>query len=629
MAGTTQPRVTAPELLSKFTPSLLRPETLEAIFVQREDLAADLVASITRATTTKGRHHHLLVGPRGIGKTHLVSIVYHRLMADAKVAKRLRVAWLREESWEVGSFADLLEAMLRALHSEYGDEALGDALASLRGVSDDEAERRAERALADWQGDHLLLLIAENLEDIFEGLGDTGQQRFRAWLQNRRSAVVLATTPSLFEGVSKQTGPFFNFFDVTQLDELTLDEATDLLVKIAELRRDTELADFLRSDTGRRRLKVVEALAGGHPRVWILLSECITTELIDELVPLFIKAMDDLTPYYQSRLKELSRQQRQIVTFLVRGKGAFTVKDIAEGTRQSPKVTGVQIKRLVEVGLVREADLSRFQGKPDRRKRYYELREPLLRLSLDVKESRGRPLRLIVEFLSDWFERPAVLMRLSTVSSDQRIERAHLEAMLASTASRAALADARSLLETVLQTHDSEEAWAALGDLVLAFVDDADFGCPADPPLEATLEKIALARLILLMGLAVAGPGNRRRLCAERAVRGLLAAAHDTRRLGHLAVLLIYSVQAFGAANAAEVDDWADAWQRYAGSDSRWQIPIEVFRVLASAKRGDDQHALAHLPLEIRSLVEPMISGSLPRGDELPQEIDHGAGEVG
>jgi hypothetical protein len=57
-------------LLSNFTPSLMSPETLERIFVQREDIAQDLVDRIILSTTTPAKHHALLIGARGIGKTH-------------------------------------------------------------------------------------------------------------------------------------------------------------------------------------------------------------------------------------------------------------------------------------------------------------------------------------------------------------------------------------------------------------------------------------------------------------------------------------------------------------------------------------------------------------------------------
>ena len=92
--------------LSRFTPSLMSHATLEAIFVQREKLAKALVERVRTSVLTPAKHHTLLIGPRGIGKTHLVALVYHRVNALEEVQDRLRIAWLREEEWGITSFMD-------------------------------------------------------------------------------------------------------------------------------------------------------------------------------------------------------------------------------------------------------------------------------------------------------------------------------------------------------------------------------------------------------------------------------------------------------------------------------------------------------------------------------------------
>ncbi|MDQ2688214.1 MAG: ArsR family transcriptional regulator, partial [Armatimonadota bacterium] len=66
------------QFLSRFTPSLMPAEALEAIFVQRERLARRTVELVRDSVLTEAKSHTLFVGPRGIGKTHLVSLIYHR-----------------------------------------------------------------------------------------------------------------------------------------------------------------------------------------------------------------------------------------------------------------------------------------------------------------------------------------------------------------------------------------------------------------------------------------------------------------------------------------------------------------------------------------------------------------------
>ena len=187
--------------LSRFTPSLLAPETLEAIFVKREKLASRLVELIHESVLTKNKHYMLLVGPRGIGKTHMVSLVLQRAIAKTGLKDRLCVAWLQEEACVI-SFLDFLQTILGVLEEKYASEQLARARERLPDLPVDEAELVAGQSLLDFVGDRALLLLAENLDEIFSGLGKTGQEKLRAFIQNHPVFTILATSQSLFNGVN-------------------------------------------------------------------------------------------------------------------------------------------------------------------------------------------------------------------------------------------------------------------------------------------------------------------------------------------------------------------------------------------------------------------------------------------
>ena len=65
--------------LSRFTPSLMTTEALEAVFVQRHAPADQMVQLIRDAALTPSKSHMFLIGPRGIGKTHLIALVNYRV----------------------------------------------------------------------------------------------------------------------------------------------------------------------------------------------------------------------------------------------------------------------------------------------------------------------------------------------------------------------------------------------------------------------------------------------------------------------------------------------------------------------------------------------------------------------
>ena len=392
----------------------MSPETLEAILVQRHALAERLVELIRVSALTDNKHFQLLIGPRGIGKTHLVSLIYHRVVKMEDLRDKLLIAWLQEEEWGIASFLDLLRGIFRALAKEYPEvyqAELHDDVEKLYDLSPEQAEFKAAELLRDFVGKRVLLLIVENLEDVFGGLGDFGQKKLRAYIQNNSFLTILATSQSLFDGVKHSKNPFYDFFNLHELDEFKLDDAVALLNHIAKLEGNSELASFIQSPTGRDRIKVVHYLSGGSPRVYIVFSAFLMTpESLDKLVEPFMEMLDSLTPYYQDRMKYLSNQQRKIVDFLCDRGGAAPVKQIAKRCFIEQRTVSSQLKDLRDKGYVKTEEIGRES--------WYELREPLMRFCLEVKKQRNQPIRLIVDFIRVWYTRKELQQRLGLRMAD-------------------------------------------------------------------------------------------------------------------------------------------------------------------------------------------------------------------
>ncbi|MEG4104732.1 tetratricopeptide repeat protein [Microcoleus sp. S13_C5] len=400
--------------ISRFTPSLMAPETLEAILVQRHTLAERLVELIQVSALTDNKHFQLLIGPRGIGKTHLVSLIYHRVAKMEDLQDKLLIAWLREEEWGIASFLDLLRGIFRAIAKEYPEvyqAQLHDEVEKLYDLSLEQAEFKAAELLRDFVGKRVLLLIVENLEDVFSGLGDFGQKQLRAYIQNYSFLTILATSQSLFDGVKLYDNPFYGFFSSHILNEFKVDDAVDLLNHIAKLEGNNDLASFIQTPTGRDRIKVVHYLSGGSPRVYIVFSAFLMTpESLDKLVEPFMEMLDSLTPYYQDRMKYLSNQQRKIVDFLCDRGGAAPVKEIAKRCFIEQRTVSSQLKDLRDKGYVKTEEIGRES--------WYELREPLMRFCLEVKKQRNQPIRLIVDFIRVWYTRKELQQRLGLRMAD-------------------------------------------------------------------------------------------------------------------------------------------------------------------------------------------------------------------
>lgn len=405
--------------LSKFTPSLMPKEQLRSLFIQREWLLRHIRQGLTESVTTGAKHHYLLVGPRGIGKTHLVSMLFYALEESHEYRKNFLIAWLREEEWGVSSFLDLLIRILRSLADLNDVPEIEQAVEALVTLDQREAEYAAKAVVEDLLNEKVVIVIAENLNALFEGLGEIGQKRFRSLIQETGKLAILATTPSIFSDVHLQTSPFYGFFETHHLEELSVEDARRLILRIAELDEDETLISFLNTREGMARMKAIYHLAGGNHRVYVILSQFLRKNGLDDLVAPFLEMIDDLTPYYQSQLQSLSLQQRKIIEVLCDQRNAMPVKELAARCFISPQTASSQLKELREYRFVTAVAVGREQ--------WYELREPLLRMCMEVKKQRGKPVRTLVDLLRTWYSTEQLASLLDAAEPSHQLATKYLQ----------------------------------------------------------------------------------------------------------------------------------------------------------------------------------------------------------
>ena len=226
----------------------------------------------------------------------------------------------------------------------------------------------------------------------------------------------------LFTGVSSRSYPWYGSFIVESLPDLTVDDAIVMLSKAARRNDDQELASFIESTKGYERLQVVHRLAGGSPRLWHILSEGIDIESLDALVPAVESLLDRLAPYYQQQLWQLPTGEQRLVVELARGWEPRTVGDLATAVGISNQSAAAALGRLSSSRWVTSAKAETG----DRRASWYDLTEPLLRYYLQYREDRGKPLRLLVEFLRGFYSRQRLLDELAEAAPNSPVER-HLQ----------------------------------------------------------------------------------------------------------------------------------------------------------------------------------------------------------
>ncbi len=407
------PKETDPHYLSIFTPSQTDPKDLEVIFVQREALLADAIERIIESVKTKNKQHQLIVGNRGAGKTHLVSLLVYRLNQNKQIKTKLKIAWLNEDE-TCTSFLDLLLNIYDSLNKRYPDEF---PLSEMKAVYD-KSPAEAQIFLGELLADELkkskktCLVIIENLDALFESIGSIGQKQLRAYLQENPLFTLFTTAQKLTGNLKNRSDPFFGFFQTEHLKPLTEAQAAELISKIAKLQNKKEVSSFLKTNKGKMRIKALHHLSGGNHRVYLVLSQFISRDSIDALVPPFLKMVDEMTPYYQERLRWLPPVQRKIIETLSATRTTQSVKQIAKRLFSSNQTISSQLKELKDKGYVK----SYKRG----RESLYEMTEPLMRICVEVKDNHGnKPIAILVEFIRAWYDGYELQSRLDKAELSQ------------------------------------------------------------------------------------------------------------------------------------------------------------------------------------------------------------------
>ncbi len=372
--------------LYRYSPENIPDNILKNIFVGRDDLFEQIFKELKTAGKNKTPRFYLIVGSRGIGKSHFLILLYH------EIKKELNSLYIpvkfAEEEYSVYRASDFF---LRVLE-EQGEDVSG--ILSLSNEDDilyAALERLKEISRKE---NKIYLIFVENLHEVFRQFDAKEVQKLRSIFQKHDFFSVMASSPIIFPGVADHEEPFYNFFRIQHLRELSLDEIKTLLKKISEIEGNREfLENFKKYEP---RIEGIAHLTGGSPRLIIFFYELICRDNFEDIEKVFFKILDEHTPYYQEIFQLLTGQRRLIFNTLISSESPMTPKHIAEKSRLGVPTVITQLRRLEKDGYV----LSRPSG----RETYYEVRERLFRLWRDMRQPLGRNrISVFLDFLKLWY----------------------------------------------------------------------------------------------------------------------------------------------------------------------------------------------------------------------------------
>ena len=438
------------------------PERLRHTSVARQHLLDNAIESLRGSVGRKSKNHLLFIGPRGIGKTHLLSCIEDVVQSDEALGASVVVVRFPEESNRTLSFADFLIGMCGILKDVLEDEPLWSELFAT--VQTEEDNSRVADTLVpaireeNRRRGRTLLVMLENLGEV---LGRQIRYKndvaaLRKFLMADNGCLLLATAPLHFDGITDVRQPFYDFFDIQILENLSFEETVEVIRLNLEWDKRKDLLDTL--EDMRPRLQALYRMTGGNPRLTMMLYELIAHESVTGVQEQFHLLLDRISPFYQGRLNDLPPGQRALLECLASMRDQEkTPAAIAARMRMSQQETSSLLKRLTDAHYLRAARHPR-----DRRSRLYTIREGFFDIWLAMNLSRGARKR--VPFLLDFFS----LFYPSIEAREEK--RRQLRAKLLEEGS----VDAESALDYLSEVGDAGERATAKFDMARIFARRGD-----------------------------------------------------------------------------------------------------------------------------------------------------------
>ncbi|MCP4681679.1 MAG: AAA family ATPase [Desulfobacterales bacterium] len=404
-----------------------------------EDLEADRKGKTTRQSW-------IITGPRGAGKSHLITLLYREIVKSKKLFPYWRPLIFPEEIFKIDSLYRLLLAVLENFFRNVEDsermveyESHFYELKKTRLKGNQKRKREQKQALAKELLDLLLsareasgkkiILMLENLQYLLrDQIPEDDQKLLRGFLnENPQVFIIVGTALTVFNEIENYGRPFYHFFRVRSMEALGKKGLVKFLQKVAAFQNHAGIDQKI--ENNRHYIYTYNILTGGNPRLVLFLYELLldNEELNTEII---LEKVSELTPYFLDKTRDESRQRKLILDALATGAPAQTATEIAGYINEDQKSITEQLKRLSAEGWTREIPLLAEGIK--QKEVFYTLRDYFYRIWYqarmgDIDESEVYCLAELAALLFDKKEIEDRLNRHKDLSTYQQqiYEKAH------------------------------------------------------------------------------------------------------------------------------------------------------------------------------------------------------------
>jgi tetratricopeptide (TPR) repeat protein len=391
----------------------------------RRDFLNAVIKELSLRAGESPKQHWLVVGPRGIGKSHLLTLLYHKLKMTPELSRLWIPVLFPEETRMESNLAKFLERAGNEIIHELKEidqktaEAIRDKIAKTRTLPVQERDDYLFSVLS-WITEttgKYILFITENLQHLLgKKLSLIEQKKLRAFLQTTDAVTLLGSATTVFNALHDHSHPFYNFFHIHRLTDLSFDDMKVLIGAILSASGREDLAERLVENEAR--IKALSVFTGGNPRMAVFMADILKTDVPEEMLDLMDGILDELTPYFETIFKDIPDYLEAVINTLAAFEPAQSPTEITAHLEGQSTTIRNYLKQLKDSGYVRVA-FSRG------RSNYYCLNEYLYRIWFQMRDSGHREeTRWLLELLLMLYSPVTLLEEKERVERDCRLDEA-------------------------------------------------------------------------------------------------------------------------------------------------------------------------------------------------------------
>lgn len=374
----------------KYNPAFLTEQELADSFVVRHN-ELDSILQTIRENRRDSNQHLIVIGPRGSGKTTLVLKVISEIKKDNSLSTIWHPVVFPEESYSIASPGEFWHKALLHLSDSIKDERMRKSYDELNDEQKDDYLR--ERSLAQIldfsdKKNKRILFIIENFQML---LGDQISEKdawaLRHTFLHEPRIMILATATSRFDQIENEGMAMYDLFKKIILHPLDENECRALWTSITGI------------DPPDRRIRPLQILTGGNPRLMIIVSSFSSHLSFKQLMEDLLHLVDEHTEYFKTQLDNLPAMERKVYVALAELWEPSSARRIATGARINTNKTSSLLNRLESRGAVTVTDSKKGR-------KYYQVAERMYNIYylMRSRSASSERVRAAVNFIIQMYE---------------------------------------------------------------------------------------------------------------------------------------------------------------------------------------------------------------------------------